>query len=525
MTRDMTSTQTRCSPAYDTVRLYGLGDLLREQRRSRPQRVAVVDAHHRFTFAQLDARVNRLVNVLRTHGVGENDRLLWLGQNSFRVMEVLLAAAKLGALLCPANWRMTAAEVTASIEDFQPKVVFWQEAEIGEAYRATRASWMDQHHWIQHDAEAGEPGGYETLLAAASDADADLQIDSEKPVLAIYTAAFDGRPNAALLSHTALLLQGMINVQGQEIHESSAYLVSGPMFHVGVLMGTLATFLAGGRCVFVPRVDAKQLLDLVVAERITHGFLTLPTVEQMRALNRDGAYDVSSLFPTPDMRDWKLPMVMPVTAPLMKTFGGYGQTEIGGLSVLTWMGGSAAGRPAPFLQIMIADEDGKEVPPNQVGEICARGPLVMCGYLHRDEENARRTRHGWHRTNDLGLRKDDGSLVFVGPRTTMIKTGLENVYPAEVEACLKRHPAVADACVIGVPDPTWSQNVKAIVLKRPGHDASEQELIDHCRERIASYKKPKSVSFADSLPRNAMGQIDRAAADALHGGGNYPKVG
>jgi len=510
--------------AYPRIRRYGLGDLLREQRRSRPQMTAVIDAQHRYTFAQLDARVDRLVQVLKSQGVGENDRLLWLGQNSFRVMEVLLAAARLGALLCPANWRMTAQEARETIEDLRPKVVFWQEAEIGEAHRATRAAGQDPHHWIQHDAAEDDAGGYEALLAAAPALDEDAPVDPERPVLAIYTAAFDGRPNAALLSHTTLLLQGLLNLHSQSIDERSSYLVSGPMFHVGVLMGTLATFVAGGRCVFVPRADARQLLELIAAERVTHGYLALPTIEQMRALNRDGRYDVSSLFPTPCMKDWKMPLVMPPGAPLMQHFGGYGQTEIGGLSVLAWVGGSAAGRSAPFLQIRIADESGRELPPGEVGEICARGPLVMCGYLHRDEENARRSRDGWHRTNDLGMRKEDGSLVFVGPKTTMIKTGVENVYPAQVEACLKNHPAVADACVIGVPDPVWQQNVKAIVVRKPDAEASAEALIEHCRERLASYKKPKTVVFADALPRTASGMLDRAAADALYGGGNYPGV-
>ena len=512
------------SHGYERIRCYGLGDLLCEQRRSRPHLTAIVDAHHRYTFAEFDARVNRLVHVLQARGVGQNDRLLWLGQNSFRVMELLLAAAKLGALLCPANWRMTANEARALLEDFDPKVVFWQEAELGEANRAVKAHWPDRHQWIQHDAADGDAQGYEALIAAASEDDVERPINAGAPLLAIYTAAFDGRPAAALLSHEALLLQALLTMQGQAIDEHSAYLVSGPMFHLGVLMGTLAAFVAGGRCVFVPRVDAEQLLGLIESERITHGYLALPTLEQMRALNRDGRYDVSSLFATPCMKDWKMPLVMPMSAPLMQHFGGYGQTEISGLSVLTWLGGSAAGRPAPFLQIKIVDEDGNELPPGEIGEICARGPLVMCGYLNRDAENARRSRGGWHRTNDLGMRQEDGSLVFVGPKTTMIKTGVENVYPAQVEGCLKTHPAVSDVCVIGVPDPVWQQNVKAIVVKKPDHEVSAEALIEHCRERIASYKKPKIVVFAAALPRTAQGAIDRAAADALYGGGNYPSV-
>lgn len=508
---------------YPRVRQHALGDTLREQRRSRPNSVATVDGDIRLDYRALDARVNRLAAVLRTRGIGEGSRLLWVGQNSFRVLEVLLAAAKIGAQLCPVNWRMTPAEALDVLADFDPALVFWQEAEVGELSRALKAADTSGRLWIQHD--AADPAGYEALLDTASDADVDVPIDPALPLLAIYTAAFDGRPNAALLSHTALMLQGMLSMQGQQIGETSSYLVSGPMFHLGVLMGTIATFMAGGACIFLARMDAAELIGIIQRERATHGYIPQPTVEQLRALNKDGAWDVSSLFAKPDMSDWRMPMVMPAGAPLISKFGGYGQTEISGLAVLAWLGGGGAGRPSAFMQVKIADDAGRELGPDEAGEICVRGPLVMCGYHRRDEENARRTRDGWHRTNDLGLRKPDGSLVFVGPKTTMIKSGLENIYPAEVEACLRSHPDVQDVCVIGVPDPTWSQNVKAVVVLKAGRETAPEALIQHARERIASYKKPKLVVFVDALPRQATGMVDRAAVDRDHGGGGYPSVG
>jgi long-chain acyl-CoA synthetase len=510
-------------PAYDRVRQHSFGDLLREQRRSRPQQIALVDGDVRLTYPELDARVNQLAHVLRALGVEQGSRLLWLGQNSFRVMEALLAAAKIGAVLCPANWRMTAPEIVRTLADFTPTVVFWQESEVGDIVRAARAESDVSTHWLQHDGEG--PESYEGLIKAAPDTDEDAEVNADLPWLAIYTAAFDGQPNAALLSHTTLLLQSMLSMQGQQVDENSAYLVSGPMFHVGVLMGTLAAFMAGGRCVFVPRPDAQTMIELIQSERITHAFLAGPTVEQMRVLNKDGRYDVSSMFPTPDMRDWKMPLVMPATAPLMRSPGAYGQTEISGMSILAWLGGSGAGRPAPFIQVRLVDGEGNDVAPETPGEIVVRGPLVMCGYHNRESENTRRTLQGWHRTNDLGLRKPDGSIVFVGPKTTMIKSGIENIYPAEVEGCLRSHPAVQDVCVIGVPDATWDQNVKAVVVVRAGVEAQPEMLIEHCRARIASYKKPKTVVFVEALPRNSAGGIDREAVDAAHGGGNYPKVG
>ena len=507
---------------YLAVHRYGFGDLLHEQARSRPDMIAVVDAHHRYTFKALDDRVDRLASVLRDRGVAQGDRILWLGQNSFRVLEVLLAGARLGAVVCPANWRASALEVARTLGDFDPKVVFWQEAEIGEINRATRIDWEHGRHWIQHDDEGAE--GYEALLAAADCCEAYPPVEVSTPLLAIYTAAFSGEPNAALLSHESLLLVAMLAQQGQQIDETSGYLVSGPMFHLGVLMGAFGTFLAGGRCAFAARVDAAALLELIQAEGLTHAYIPQPTVVQMREVVQQTPYDVSSLFADPQMSGWRSPMVMPPDAPMMKSMGGYGQTEIGGLTVLTWLGGVGAGRPSPFLRLKIADEEGREVTDGEVGEILARGPLVMCGYWRRPEENARRVVDGWHRTNDLGKRLPDGSLAFVGPKTTMIKSALENIYPAEIEACLRQHEAVADVCVIGVPDPVWTQNVKAVIVRKPGSDAAEASLIEHCRARLASYKKPKIIAFADGLPRTPLGTLDRKAVDDAYGGGNYPSV-
>jgi long-chain acyl-CoA synthetase len=173
--------------------------------------------------------------------------------------------------------------------------------------------------------------------------------------------------------------------------------------------------------------------------------------------------------------------------------------------------------------VRVVDPDGNDVPPGETGEIVARGPVVMLGYWNRPDLNAWRSRGGWHHTNDLGRREADGSLTFVGPMGRLIKSGFENIYPTEVETCLTQHPAVAEAVVIGVPDPVWQQSVRAVVVLRSGASATEAELIEHCRQRISSYKKPRSVVFVDSLPtRN--GAVDHAAVDREHGGGGYPGV-
>jgi len=503
---------------FKLIRMHGVADVLREHRRSRPDLLAVVDGDIRLSWPQLDARVNRLAHALQAAGVSHGERVLWLGQNDFRVLEGLLAAAKLGAVFCPANWRQSAHELAFVIDDFKPAVVLWQQAEIGEPVVQARELSQQAALWVQVDSDHG----YEQWIAAHADSDIDIRVDADAPLLAIYTAAFGGQPNAALLTQGTILYQGLMLAYTESIDESTVFLNSGPLFHLGTLTSTLATFQFGGKNVFIARVDAERMLKLIEQERVTHAFVAQPTLEQIRQINADGRFDVSSLWSSPLAPEWSSPMVMPQSAPLNRAPRLYGQTELMGFAIMGWLGGDGAGRPSPLVQVRLLDDAGNEVAEGSVGEICVRGLQVMAGYFDRAEENRQRTAHGWYHTRDLGKRLPDGSIAFVGPKTTMIKSGVENIYPAEIESCLRLLPQVQDACVIGVPDPVWSQNVKALVVLRPGQQLDADTLVEHCKVLMASYKKPKIVEFVDSLPRGRDGLIDRDAANAQHGGGGYP---
>jgi len=342
-------------------------------------------------------------------------------------------------------------------------------------------------------------------------------------VLAIYTAAFGGRPNGALLSHLGFIIENMQVAMLQQLSGDAVYLNSGPLFHVGSFMTTMATFQLGGTNVFMPRFDAEEFCRIVEAERCTTGYVVGNIMERVVEVNRDGKYDLTSMR-LPGTPEWNA-MVSPNITPWSRNAGGYGQTEVNGLVTFRGIGGDhegSHGRTLPLAQLRIVDEDDNELPPGEVGEIVVRGPTAMVGYLHRPELNEHRQRGGWHHTFDLGRRETDGSLTFIGPMTTMIKSGVENIYPAEVEAAIARHPGVAEVCVIGVPDPEWDQSVKAVIVPAAGQDLTADEIISHCKENIASYKKPKQVEFTDALPRDANGIVDREAVDAAFGGGGYP---
>jgi long-chain acyl-CoA synthetase len=506
-----------------------LGDVLREHRRSRPQQTAVVCGEHRATYPELDQRVNRLANALLAAGVEPGDLVLWLGQNCHRVLECLLGCAKVGAVFVPANWRQSADELVTLLDDVQPGVVIWQEEEIGAPTATARAQWTGTAQWLQHDAPAGSPAGYEAFLAGAATEDPERPVDPASPVIALYTAAFGGRPNGALLSHDAVLSQALMVALVQRITEDTVYLNSGPMFHMATLMTTFATFGLGGNNVMTRRVDAEELCRMVETERCNYGFVMGPTAGEIMEVNKDGRFDLSSLRTFGGSPAWN-EMIRVDDSPWGVHPAGYGQTEATGMLTFNALGiGSAggSGRPSPWVQVRIVDPDGHEVPDGETGEIVARGRVITDGYHDRVELNAERTRDGWWHTNDLGRREVDGSLTFVAPLTRIVKSAAENIYPAEVEGCLNRHPGVKESAIIGVPDAKWTQRVLAVVVRADGPDGeavTADVLVEHCRSLIASYKKPSVVEFVDQLPRQGWA-IDYDALDERFGGGGYPGLG
>lgn len=500
-----------------------LGDIVAEHAINRPQDIAFVDGPTRLTWPELDARVNRLANALQAAGFGRGDRVLWLGQNSWRCIEAMIAAGKLGGMLCPVNWRQTGHELAFVIRDFDAKVVFWQDTEIGAAAREARELTGGPGRWIQLDDAANS---YEEFITDSPATDPGIRVDADAPVCAIYTAAFDGRPNGALMSHTNIITQCLIIAYSQDVGGESAFLNFGPFFHVGTYMSTLTTLLMGGKNVIMRRSDAEEFCRLISAERCTHAFAPSPTIAQVVELNADRRYDLKSLrtWPSPVSEVWSEMTSLDISR-MWRAPNGYGQTELMWRVTSEVFGGPAIGphgRSTPVAQVRIADGEGNEAPQGEVGEILVRGPTVGLGYWNRPELNQRRIVNGWWRTTDLGKREIDGSITFTGTLTQMIKCGVENIYPAEVEVCLEEHPAIAEAAIIGVPEEPWIQVVKAIVVLKPGAQATADDIVAHCRARIASYKKPRYIEFIDALPRRADGGKDYAALDARFGGGGYP---
>jgi long-chain acyl-CoA synthetase len=469
---------------------------------------------------QLDARTDRLANGLTNAGVRQGDRIAWLGQNCHRWIETLMAAAKIGAILCPLNWRLSEREQAQSLGALSAKVVIWQMEELGDLASALRSEASDAR-WICHDSPG--PDGYERFLSEGSTDKPLHPADGDDATLMIGVASAQGGYYGSMLSHTNLIVPGLVMAQLQAIDHQCVNLVCAPLYHIAALFSLVPTLLMRGTNVVVRRPEAAAICQAINDHRCTHGFLLGPTAEAIIRENKANRYDLKSFRSSLSTAGWQ-DMVTADTSPWGRRGGGYGQTEtnMAVIAALAEGAGSTSGKPAPYCEVRIVGTEDDELPDGRTGELVVRGPNVHLGYWNQDELNKSRFRNGWWRTGDLGVRNVDGLVTFLGPMGRMIKSGAENVYSAEVERCLMSHPAIREAAVIGVPDELWGQSIRAIIVVKPTMTVTSEELLNHCREHLAHYKKPRSFVFlSDSLPRKGA-IIDYALVDSKYGALDHP---
>ncbi|MBC2592368.1 AMP-binding protein [Rhodococcus aetherivorans] len=505
---------------------YTIGDMAVELGKHYPRHTATICEETSHTYADFVRRAELLATELAADGVGRGDRLLWLGQNCHRLLETLAAASMLGASLCPVNWRLSTRELQFIYSDLAPKIVFVQS--VNPPTDAKNFVSELPGTQITYDYDGNGDGSYEQLLGRGSMAVPRPSVTGRDAVLIIYGMAWDGDPNGSMLCSDNLLIHAPIQADLQDIDRHTVLLASGPLFHIGMWQTLIPVLMYGGTVVLAPSAEPEQVADLISRHRITRGYIMQPTAEKIAALPDIDDYDLSLFQDNLQVPGWT-ERVRRDPSPFANPAGRvYGQTEVGGSMAYGALGHAdgyrMCGRPAPGYRTRIVDADGAVCLPGQIGEITVRGPHVHLGYWNRPEVNDLRWRGGWWHTGDLGFVDADGVLVFVGPKGRLVKSGAENIFPAEVERALELHPAISEAAVIGVPDPQWGQNVVAIVVST-SQALTETEVIDHCRSQLASYKKPKAVHIrTEPLPRNSFGAKDHDALDRQYGGGGYPGV-
>lgn len=480
---------------------------------------ATIFSGRRQSWIQFENRISRLASGLLGLGIKPMERVAILALNSDRYLEYFYAVPWAGAAVNPVNIRLAAPEIAYTLNDSKSRILFFDDVFAG-MLPAIRPMLSSVDHFI-FIGDGKLPDGcidYESLIEKSHTV-ADANNGGDDIAGLFYTGGTTGRSKGVVLSHDNLVFNALNVIAEMGYDRDSVYMHAAPMFHLADMASTYAVTLAAGTHCIVPRFDVDSVLKSIQQEGVTHILLVPTMINLLASSGRIRDYDVSSvkrmLYGASPMPEAVLLSAME-QMPSAAFAQGYGQTEAS--PIITYLGPEhhvvggeklrSVGRAAIGVEVMILDKDDHEVARGIVGEICVRAPNVMQGYWGMESETEDTLRNGWLHTGDLGYMDEDGFIFIVDRAKDMVISGGENIFSVEVEGAIYSHPAVQECAVIGIPDEHWGEAVHAVVVLRAEKCATEDEIISHCRERIAGYKLPRSVAFrAESLPVSGAGKI------------------
>lgn len=492
------------------MRDFTLYDLFVRNSRISHNRTALVAGEERVSFGALLNHCDRLAAHLVQSGIGKGDRVAVLAFNHPGFFTLFGAIAKLGAILVPLNWRLANEELGYILKNSEPKLLYADDQHLEKAREIAEPLHIPVAKMAQTfssgEAMSSQHGGCE-------------DISGDSPLCIIYTAAVEGVPRGAVLSHTNLISANLQVIASMGLTGRDVHLAMLPLFHITGMNLALAVMQMGGKNVVMEKFNEQETLALTLKEDVSIWGSFPPILNRMTdeikkqdkqpatlkyVVGLDGPDNISAFEKLTAARFWIL----------------YGQCETSGFVTFSPASDKpgTAGKQSPLSNFILVDENDGEVPAGEIGEIAVRGPLVFQGYWRQDALNARTFRNGWHHTGDFGQLDSDGYLLYKGrkPEKELIKPGGENVYPAEVEAVIMQHPDIEAVSVIGVPDARFGEGVKAVCVRRQDSALTARELIEFVGSRIARYKKPGYVEFVKKLPMNG-DTIDRNKVKELYG--------
>lgn len=497
------------------------GDWLLRREMLSPNKVALIDAindNRPITYREWNQRANRLANFFQDGlGIRKGDRVSIYAMNRVEYLDALFACNKLGAILQVVNWRLAVRELEAIINDVAPRVLLYS-SEFSDQVDALRLRLPTVEHFVGldqtiRDQDYAWPTEYRNWPKAQL---APVELDWEDPWMICYTGGTTGMPKGAVLHYRSVAANSINTIVSWGVRSDDVVPLNMPLFHTGGL-NVLTTPLVhiGGTSIVCAGFDIDQLFDQLENLGVTF-FFAVPTMFLMMIQHpRWASLDLSNV---------RLVMAGGGACPttVYEAFwekgvefkSGYGLTEAGPNTF--WLPTEymkskigAVGRPLFHIDVKLVNEAGAQVGPGQVGHLLIRGPHVFGGYWNRPQATAETIVDGWLHTGDLARRDEDGDFYIAGRLKDMIKSGGENIYPAEVEDVMHSHLAVAEAALIPVPDPKWGEVGRAVVVINGDASLTETELIGWLREQIAHYKVPKSVVFVDDLPKTAANKVDK----------------
>jgi acyl-CoA synthetase (AMP-forming)/AMP-acid ligase II len=488
-----------------------IGEFLTRRALLTPRREGLVCGDIRRSFQELNERANRLANAMLGLGVNRGDRVALLALNEPEYFDMLFGLGKIAATLVPVNYRLAGPEIEFVLSDSEARVfVFGRDfAETVDSIRGQ----IPAKEFVAISDDAPEwATSYETMISASSTEEPAIRGGDDDTLTILYTSGTTGRPKGAQLSHSYYYWSSvnLMATLGEQVGDSS--LVALPLFHIGALSGPPWFVYQGTKAVLLRTLDPKRFLELLGEEKIS-GFGSVPAL-----------LDFLKLVPDFEKYDWSsvkiiLVYAAPVPVTLIREYEAagievrqlYGLTECNTGTVLASEDAlskvGSCGKPFFHTEVRLVDDSGRDLGPEQKGEVLLRAPNTMKGYWNRPEDTAAAIKDGWLHTGDIGKMDEDGYLYVMDRKKDMIISGGENIYPAEIEDSLRRHPKVADVGVIGFPHEKWGEAVKAILVLKEGKELTEEELIEWCQGKIGKFKIPKKVVFTDSIPRTPTGKI------------------
>jgi len=498
-------------------------DILAVLARKGPRRPALIDDRAggrltRLDFDGLNREVNRLANALLALGVQPNDRIVWCGPNSIGVVRMMHAARKIGAAAVPLNYRLTAEEAAYVVDDCDARVVY-ADAELRELVERIRASCRGVQDWLIFDGEPG-PGllDAEALLAEASDQEPPAAGGESEPAATItYTSGTTGKPKGAVRRGLGDREQVRRMVELIGYGADDVYLTTGPLYHSGPGGFMLLGQMLGQSVVIQRRFDPEDWLRLVDRHRVTSTFAAptpirlvcnLPAEVKARYARDSMKRMVANAAP------WSQALKEAYLAdfPEDSLWEVYGSTELGVNTILEPRDQrrkrGSCGKPAPTVELKLFGENGEEIDqPNVPGELFVRSKTVFDTYYKAHEKYEEDRRGAFHTVGDIAYFDEEGYFFICDRKKDMIISGGMNIYPAEIEAALELHPRILDVAVFGIPSDEWGESVHAVIVPRAGQTLAREEVGAFARKHLAGYKIPRSISFAEEIPRTGSGKI------------------
>lgn len=492
-----------------------LGYLLRRSSSKYPDKEAIVFEGRRITYREFNLRTNQRANALLELGIKKGDHVATLFLNCNEVMETFYALFKIGAVAVPLNVRLSAKELVYIINHSDSSTLIFAE-EFTPLVESIRGDCKGLKNILCAGKNLLKDAiSFDEISNKALSSEPEDRVLEEDLACILYTAGTTGMPKGVMITHKNSVWAAANVVMDTDNRPEYRVLMVFPLYHSAAYTLMNTNIFIGCTTVLMKSFNPALVMETVEKERINR--MTFPPtvwnfILQLPDLNRYNRDSVKSISTGAEAMPLETKKRLMDAFPNARLGESYGMTE--STATITTckpedmlLRPSSVGRPFTNMEVRVVDESGNDLGPNEVGEIIFRGPTMMKGYYKDEEGTAKAIRSGWMYTGDLGYLDKDGFLYISGRKKDIIISGGENIYPGEIEDVLYQHPDILEAAVIGLPDPVWGERVHAVVVPKEGANLTEEEIIEFCKERIASFKKPKSVSFVDRLPRNAAGKI------------------